>query len=242
MFRILQQIDDMTNLAKVSRKQNSSKSTRKTADSDESKPKLREVNTSWFTAKMEANRLNQRALAKALKVNPTTISLIVHGRRNIKLEEATILARELAVPLQEVLENAGVAVKSTKARDTMKVSGSIDGELKVHMGHSTVKGPLDVARPDFASKEVLALRLQTDGTKYEGINGALVYYTPSEGVNPDGIGRYCVVEITGKKGCFLRIVRRGYQTGTYNLLGLDGGLICEDVRLESASPVVWMKF
>ena len=232
----------MSNLAKVSRKLNSSKSHRKAAPSDDAKPKLREVNTTWFQAKMEAHGMTQRSLAKALKVDPTTISLIVNGRRNIKLEEAAVLARELAVPLDEVLVNAGVSAKAPKGRDTMKVTGAIDGNLQIHMGPSHVKGPVDVIVPEFGGRGVVALRFQTAGSKYDGINGALAYYVPNEGINPEGVGRYCVVEIAGKKGCFLRVVKRGYQTGTYNLHGIDGGLLCEDVRLVSASPVVWMKF
>ena len=68
----------------------------------------------------------------------------------------------------------------------------------------------------------------------------MVYFSVSEGVDANAVGHICVVRVRGGEA-LLRVVKRGYQTGRFNLSMLNGIGGEEDAELDSASPVVWLR-
>lgn len=197
------------------------------------------INTRWFHSQLESQGLTQRKLAQHLRKDPSAISLALKGKRRISLSEATEMARLFCVPIDEVLTQAGIKIHEPKSAKSLSVSGWIDGEFNVHQ--EPPKGPRAVPVPVFGGKGIRVLRFQTTGTGLDGIDGALVYYKPTGRVDSGCNGKLCVVEIDGG-GVKLATVRNGYQSGTFNLSKMDGKLMEESVILDSASPVLWMKF
>jgi hypothetical protein len=146
-----------------------------------------------------------------------------------------------------VLTNAGIDVRVavSAGKDLIEVSGSLDETLTVRLGEAL--GPRKVPNPlpPAERQGVCVLRVQTAGSHYDGIDGALIYYRPQAGiVHPEALGRLCIVTVKGPKDrerSLLRVVKRGYQAGYVNLTSLDGRPMEAEVKLLEAWPVIWMK-
>lgn len=208
-------------------------------------------NTQWFQDQFAKQDLTQRKVAKSLKVNPSGLSLLLHGKRKLTLEEAALLAKLLNQPLELVLSNAGITTHGIKTDQTLKIQGWVDHKLILHW--EMPKGPRHAPNPGFDVKDVEVVRLETAGTASEGIDGALAYYRRSGTVEQDCVGRLCVVQLAppadGKPGDSwtkqawrLAVVKRGYFPGAFNLCNLAGAIVHEGAFLESSTPVIWLKF
>jgi plasmid maintenance system antidote protein VapI len=205
------------------------------------------LNQQWLRRHLELNKISQRYLAKQLQVLPSAITKMVKGERRLQMDEALELARLFRVPLDEVLTQAGIDVRVSSSKDMVEVSGSLDETLTVRLGEAL--GPKRVANPLPPNERngVCVLRVQTAGSHFDGIDGALVYYRPQAGVvHPDAVGRLCIVTVgqdsshPGERS-MLRVVKRGYQAGYVNLTSLDGRPMEAEVKLLEAWPVIWMK-
>lgn len=217
------------------------------------------TNKRWFQDQFQKHDLTQRAVARKLGMDPPALSVALRGDRKFTLNEATVLASLIGVPLEEVLVNAGVRaadLPTARSRESLEISGWIDGDLKIRWG--TPKGPKTAPRPAYAAKNTGVLRYQTIGSALEGMDGVLVYYVEGSNSLADCVGRLCVVrgipatmapeskERAGKglnrgEYWYLATVKRGYTPGAHNLAALDGRTIAEDVIVEAAWPVIWIK-
>lgn len=216
------------------------------------------VNEDWFVDQMKSSGLTRAKTAKILKMDPAGITHFLKGRRHLSLEEAAALAGKFGRTLEEVMAHAGVKVRGGVPRiagnpvsspkepsETLTVRGWVDAEMTIHLG--PVKGPAVVPAPPIGGSETTwAVRVQTQGTRLDGLDGALFYFpevTPKAGVSPDAIGKVSVVRIKKSKELAVRIVRKGYGgPGTYNLFLMNGEAAEAETVLEAAVPVVWMKF
>lgn len=207
------------------------------------------LNTVWFKTQLNRAGLSQREVAKSLGVHHSIISHIFSGRRKIQLDEAPKWADLLGVTVDEIMAQAGVKNVSKSSTDSTKVEikGSVDGDLRVHWeklksGMAFVHAPFKVIR----GGKLGALRCQTSGSPFDGYDGAILfYYVMKEGgIDPESVGRICLcMAQSGKQeGQFLvRVVKRGYEPGKFNLYKIDGKLSEESVELKHATPVVWIK-
>lgn len=204
-------------------------------ESTSSTAALSTVNTRWFRDLLEDRHISQRKLAKMLEVDPSAVSLMLRGMREIKMEEARDLARILGVPLAEVLTNVGLDLSHDPVGDSVPVTGWVDGLGGVHAGRA--HGPVRAPAPPGASDGTVALRFQND-TLYDGW---LAFYKPVDYVMPEAIGRLAVVEpfdgIGEKVVC---ILRHGYAPGEYKMVRMANGDSITG-RIKSASLVTWLK-
>lgn len=201
----------------------------------------RAINTRWFKEVLRERQMSQAKLADEMDLDPSAISLAFRGERDIRADEAAEMARILRVPLEDVLRNAGIQLKEDGTRTKVPVVGWIDGKLAIHFGRP--KGAQKVQAPEDLAG-LVCVRYQTSETRLEAFDGVLSYFVPRSDVSAEAIGRWCVVEFA-KGGWALRVVRRGYQRGAYNLstvLTTGDKNSEEDVWLKSASPVLWLKF
>lgn len=210
------------------------------------------VNSLWFKNKLMSQGLSQRSLSKKLGVDPSAFTLFLQGKRRLQLEEASGLARILAVTLDEVLIHAGMdlagssgesnaALNSRGLVKSVPIVGLVGEGLGVRLG--PVKKP-NTAVFSLGVKDsgIEALRYETTGTGLDGMDGALVFFHKAHTVDLSGIGRLCLVKEAGKKGKWLlRVVKRGYESGAFNLFGLSGELMEENALVEMMTPVIWMK-
>ena len=121
-------------------------------------------------------------------------------------------------------------------------SGWVDKDLNVHYGQP--KGPQTAPNPAKRG-DIEVLRLQTMGGKFDGMDGGLVYFQRMKALSSEVIGKLCVVKIAGRSVVAklekLRNVKKGYGEERYNLFNLIGELVEEEVALDAAHPVIWMK-
>lgn len=65
------------------------------------------MNIEWFKAKHKASRVTQAEMARRLGKTPTFLTRVYSGDQDLKIEQATIMARAFGVPLAEVLAHLG---------------------------------------------------------------------------------------------------------------------------------------
>jgi transcriptional regulator with XRE-family HTH domain len=193
----------------------------------------------WFTTALADRRLSQRQLAKLMGVDPASVHRLLTGKRPMRLDEATALARLLDKPVTDVLDHAGVPLQPP---GDVPVAGWIDGVGEVHLDLSE---PASERVPGFpgAPENTVALRAQTSGSPMQHVDGWVYYVAlpaaPEGGVDPEAVGRYCLVQLeSGTR--LLRWVRRGYQRGTWNLEAHTSPSLANVVLL-SASPVLGIR-
>ena len=192
-------------------------------------------NSQWFKGKLADLNIKQSELADKLSIDPAGVSLMLRGRRKIRIEEAGVIAKILSVPVEDVLRHAGVDTEVIQDHMT-PVVGWIDIDGRIH--EDGVEGAKHVVRPAELDFTGLALRYQCDGA----MDGALVYFHPGEGIEPSSIGRAAVVETKdGQK--LLRTIKRGYDRGMFSATNLGSNSKMPDqLALVSAYPVQWMRF
>lgn len=199
----------------------------------------------WFLEQMRRAGVTQRVIADRLGRDESAVSLMLRGRRRIRLDEAAELAKILGVSYDEVVERAGVQVPSMSGGDTLPIQGYIDGAFNV-VPKRPPHGPRKVTTPYPGVDRLTALRViaPNGGAEVAALDGAVLYYqAPADDyVDPDCINKMSVVE-TADGRRLLRVVRRGYDKGTYTLASTAGEVSDDEaeVRLQWAAPVLFVK-
>jgi len=198
------------------------------------------VNTKWIQDQLHQHGITQRELATRLKRDPAAISLMLHGKRLLRLGEASTLARLLGVPLEELMTHMGLQAPQIQGKDTVTVRGWVDGDFIVHW--DTPKGAKVVPRPaNNAPNGIQVVRFQTIGSKRESIHGALAYFMKPKSVDTSAVGRLNVIKPKGIDSWYFGVLQRGYSAGAYSVSRLDGEVLVDDCMLEANAPVLWLK-
>lgn len=210
--------------------------TRKTA-ATKSAPLVVKPNYKWFTNALRDRRLSQRELAKRLGMDPGGLNRRLKGKSRLQLADASKIAIILEVPVADVLKNAGVDLVglTTEGENRVAITGWVDSNLTVHAGKP--KGPGHAEAPPIPLEDLKALRFVTAASAMDAYDGAVVFYREGLGVPAEAIGKPCVVT-TGTGARMLRVLRPGYVRGRYNLAGLFGEGVDDDVVVDSAAPIL----
>ena len=172
------------------------------------------VNKKFFIDTMRDQSVSLREVAKRINVWPAALSRSLDGKRKMQLPEAVKLSQVLNVPLAEVLRNAGIQEAQSIGRRC-----SIIG----HLSESGVVKPVPVGTierisiPDGLPNGVLAVQAHTSDTHAAYCDG-WIYFLSGETSDPiTMIGRF-VLATTEDNEMLLGTLRRGYVSGTYNLV------------------------
>jgi hypothetical protein len=210
----------------------------------------KKFNVTWFRERLAAVGLEQRDIAKHLRLDPSGVSLIVHNKRKLKPHEIPLLAGLLEVPIDEVMENAGIPTHGIKASDSVAIVGHVDSNMDVVFGDvvgNREAPPIGIT----GVKNLKALRMQTQGSAFEGMDGAILYYEDKKAseqatVGPQILGKLAIIAIENKakddSSYHLRVIKRGYSKETFNLFQLNGTPLEQDVAIKRCIPVLWMRF
>lgn len=194
-------------------------------------------NYKWFSDKFRDRKLTQSAVARTLGVDPSTLSLVLHGKRRMLLSYANELARLLGVSVDDIIRNAGMYTGPADA-GTIRVVGTISGSENISMDWKSkdFTVDLDIDLP----RSAVALQWRTIGTPCELWDGWLVIIPPRAAPDASAmLDRYCVVQI--KDGpTVIRKVRRGFAQDRYTLLGAFVDPMT-DVEIEWFSPVLMVR-
>lgn len=201
---------------------------------------MQSVNTKWFKEKLQEKEITQRRVAAVLGIDPSSVSLLLTGSRRCQLSEAEEIARLLGQPLDDVLTNFGVDPTAGSAARMVPIVGWISGHNEVTMKRP-VDGPRLVEAPPGVPSGTVALRYRAASGPLENHDGRILFYEPRKTVEGDCIGQFCIIQTAGH-GCHARRLKRGYIKNSYNITGNYASIkTLENVAVEWASPVLWIK-
>ena len=195
------------------------------------------INTAWFQNRIADRRMSQRALARALGMDPGALSLTLRGKRTMKMTEAADIARLLGVPAEEVIEHAGVRVSSKNT--LVPITATMDGTCEIHMDANL---GMNVPHPggDVPEKCYAAL-CRTEGTDLSHMDGWLMFteeMRPSGGIAPESVGRLSACRV--RNGCiYIARLMRSHMRGRWTLQMPTGTM--PDVDVEWAKPIILIK-
>lgn len=191
------------------------------------------VNTKWFKDRLADRRMSQRGLARQLGMDAAAISLTLRGRREMKIAEAAAIARLLGVPADEVLEHAGVSIRSNG--ELIPVDSWMDGACEVH----TLPAGQTVPHPGGELPANLsATQCRTAGTDLEHMDGWMLFVvriSHDQRIPADAVGRLSVVKVRDGLAYIARLAR-GTHRGRWNLQTPLGQISNADV--EWANPIL----
>jgi len=194
---------------------------------------LAPMNTDWFRQQLAARKLSQRGLARLLDLDPAAVSLMLRGQRRMTNEEAHRISGVIGSPITEVLRQAGIEVNDDIRR--AKVVGYADESGVVTLfprkTHDKVVGPADCPEGTFA------IQIRSPSMPQDGW---LLFVSPAEQSAAENLDKLCTVALeTGEQ--VVSVLRRGYRSGTHNLLNYPSMTIRQDCKVVWASPVLWIK-
>jgi transcriptional regulator with XRE-family HTH domain len=188
------------------------------------------IQTQWFRDRIADKRMSQRALARAMGLDAAAVSLMLRGKREMKLTEAAEIARLLGVPAQEVIEHAGV--RTSSHGKLISVSAILDEHQEVV---SIPKSEaFDIPMPPGIEGECMAIQCRTAGTCMAHADGWIFFVRQPKGLSPDAVDRFSFVKVRGGLSTLAQ-VKRGYRPSRYSL---HGPMSASDVELEWAEPVL----
>jgi hypothetical protein len=173
--------------------------------------------------------MSQRGLARAMQLDAAAVSLMLRGRRAMKVSEAAEIARLLGVPADEVMTHAGVRTAGTMQ---VAVIGSVDGAGEVTFASSGTVPHLGGALPAAVS----AVQCQTSRSVIDHMDGWVLFVPDARsGIPAESVGRLSLCRIRGGL-VYLAAPTRSYTRGRWDLSGPAG--TAKAVDLEWAVPVL----
>jgi|GEM_PF-1857669 transcriptional regulator with XRE-family HTH domain len=194
------------------------------------------LDVQWFKTKLEEKQLTVRGLAKLLEINPSTVSLMLRGIRAIHNKDAVKLADILGVTTIEIFKRAGAPIEDevrqvpvTMFLDERNELVQIDIEAA-----DKFKAPYDTPSNSFA----LQIR---NGRKHDG----WMLVVGANKIRPEACLGSLVVYCGDNGITNIGIIKRGYTTGTYNVMNdvtsdLNGD-VAQNMRVLWCQIVIWIK-
>lgn len=222
------------------------------------------INGDWFKDAFRNQGITLSQVAMELGLHKSAVTLLLQGKRNLSLDEAGKIARIILKPLDEVLKNAGVESSAGVVGGGILVTGWVGPDMAVVAGTPDDKprAPIPTGMGLGHSGLLRVLRMQTSGSKYEAMNGTLLYYIDSSGAGPAGLvaaagemgptdsrslgqilatlGKVSVVQTP--KGVFVGVLKRSYVESRFDFYSITGDLLAPGTAVLAAHPIIWMKF
>jgi hypothetical protein len=160
------------------------------------------------------------------------VSLMLRGKREMKIAEAAQIANFLGVSTEEVIAHVGSKEKP-EARP-VPITGIVGGDGRIQWGDFG-----EVPRPiGDLPLNVTAIQCRTANSELDYMDRWILFVpSPVDGgeIRPECVDRMSVVKAVGDDPCVSQ-VRRGYAPGRWNLRGPKCNL--DEVSLEYAAPIL----
>lgn len=190
------------------------------------------VNKRYFSDLMKDRKLSLREVARRMEVWPAALSRSLDDKRKMQMEEAVALARILAVPLAEVMVNAGIEQAVTAGRRCSIIGHIVENSVVEPVAPDVIER---IAIPDGLPDDVVAVQTHTSETPGGFSDGWVTFLGPKADA-VDCLGMYSLVSIEGGDWA-MGTIRRGYSPGTYNLFQ-SGRQQTKNVRIEWARRAI----
>lgn len=188
----------------------------------------------FFEALRNGAELSTRAIENLMGIPQASWSKTLYQNRKMQPRERDWVCAYFKLPKDLIESKAGMSDFESKR---IRVVGTVKRDWEITR---TVKEPKLLDRDVVNAAGSTALRIDAGGTP---VDKWLVFFVPPPKKRPQTdrpIGRWCVIRIASG-GSRLGILRRGNVDGLYNIEGLDGRTIQNDVMVASAAPVLWAR-
>lgn len=190
------------------------------------------VNTEWFRQRLAERKMSQRGLARALELDPAAVSLMLRGKREMKMDEAAAIADILGASAGEVMIHTGISPGRTTV---VRVNQWMDSNALVHADNAGTLVPHPGGDIPATANACIC---RTAGTDLEHMDGWVMFCgsnTPPAGVTADVVGRLAFVKIR-HSGTYIAKIARGTKRGYWTLHTPRGPM--HDIDVEFAQPVL----
>lgn len=193
----------------------------------------KKVNTKWFSERLAERDMSMRRLAKLLELDPSAVSLMLRGKRQMTADEANRISGLLMVPVTEVLTQAGIPIEEDARSFPIKAWVDAHSTLRAISARSArrVTAPRDVPGTGMAV-QIRSSELTTDG--WVLFAGARTLAVESM------IDRLCIAEIPGG-GDVIGTLKRGYDDEKFNLVPFTPSPTMNNISVRAAAPVMWIR-
>jgi transcriptional regulator with XRE-family HTH domain len=188
------------------------------------------IKTDWFRARLAEREMSLRQLARDMELDPSAVSLMLRGKRRMTMAEAKKIADLLVLPPTEVMRAAGVSIQEDMVSVPIKLHFNARGVATQTQGDKKMQAPFDTP------KNAVAGQVRAPSSQFDGW---LFVISPVHGEPAKSIDRLVVAKL-GKE-LRLGVLRRGYEQESYTLLPLQGAEKPDDVVVDSARTVLWVK-
>lgn len=191
------------------------------------------VDAEWFKDRLAIKKLTQRDFGKLLGMDPSSVSLMLKGKRSIQIDRAAHMARILGVSLEEVCQRSGIGDVAAVG-DRIPLMGHIDGQSRVNIKDEPTGWTIS---PGNLPHGALALVMRTTQTSLDMLNGWTCFAGAQDENVVEAVDRTALVKVKGLANPVLRLIRRGAEPGFYTLTGI-GQEPLHDVQIDWIRPVL----
>lgn len=178
---------------------------------DDGKSAMHMPMNDWIKETLAAKKMTQRELAEAIGVDPSTLSLMLQGKRRLTLDKAKGMAQALQVSISDLAKATGFEVENPEALD---IVGFIDGTGAVHITRERLG---TTPCPYSPCEGHAALTMRTADSGMQMLNGWVAFIGPVQDANDAMLDRTVVAKLEGSPTPVLRLLRRGSFRGVYTL-------------------------
>lgn len=178
--------------------------------------------------------ITQAELAKQIGMQPSQLSRMLNSKRRPQLTDVTAIAKVLRISVADALIAFDLD-PATGGQASAPLKGVIDADGIVR--HDLPAGmPAHMGTPAGLAADACALRYVTEDYR----EGWVLYYTPCADVDSEAVGRLSVIQ-PAKGPMVVRILRKGFTKGLFNLAGMGRESPIESVAVQWAAPVAWIR-
>lgn len=197
------------------------------------------VDTKWFLHLLEDKGFTQRSFGPVVGINRSSLNRLLNGRRGLQVDEASLMARALGVPLEMMLAKFGIAPDKAQ-RGSVAIIGTVSPRSGRIASKLATGAPRKADRPLDATDSTLAVFLAAENSPFHGWT---FYAAKLQALEPTAIGRLSIVE-NDEGELFLCIPQPSTERGKWVLGRWDGtpdNSQADPVVLAKASPVTWIR-
>jgi len=197
---------------------------------------MKQIDREWFKSQFEAAGMSQNKVAEALKIPRSSMSKLLDGERNLKADEAALLAGLIDQPLKEVYARFGKVVAEPEY-EPIDITHVIDGFGRMaSLSQGRAFAPPVLSLPPEVN--CVQFRTRSAPTDYlRGIDGWVVYTLPFDEMVARSVGRWVIAQSSsGQLG--VGALARSYEN--YRHFTITGPVPLPDCEIVAVAPILHM--
>lgn len=198
------------------------------------KPK---VDSAWFRQQFADKKTSYAAFAKEHGLDPSAVSRMLTGFREMQQSEAVALANFLRAPVSEILRHAGVTIDGEPTPIPLVATINERGQIE-RLPNPRPLPPSIIRRAAQsidAIPNVVAAQIRALNGPLTVLDDAVVLFTSTEDVEASAVGVLSICRnFDGEQ--ILAKIERARKTGESRIVEIDGNV--KEFDLQTATPIL----